>query len=512
MSSRSDSFQKRRLSCVTFAMLAMAMSPLSAFGQAVVYSDDFNDISSSPSGFYFDVLQDLGSVFSDGSMSNAIGGFVGSSGTGQLIISEEGSQGVTGVAPDGAIKQRIETFSTTDDTSGFLFFGLSYTDGVLPALSPGSISQAEISDLTVSFEYKTDLGGEYSARLEANIPGGDFANRLDLGVLTNTGGSFQSATFDLSSADPGQLANFVSSMNGSGNNQVSVVFGQSGDPNTYQHNSALTIDNLQIESPTAARLNTGTFGANPTMFTFGTLTSPGALDVSGSNIVIDASTIGAGGLGFDLPETDFDATQYQLEVEARLLSGNLADNFLVLLSDVDGDDSGAGLGSDDFVFSFGTGDFNDTTFATSVIPLGSGNEVGIVTTAGFTNGGDGLQDFDLTRFQIQADGASDLLAIEIASVSIVPLVQQLGDFNLDGLVDGADYAFWRNNLNGNESVLGGNGDGSGVVDSGDLAVWLAAFGGAPGVGSIASPAPEPATVCLVAMLCAGCSLTGRIRL
>ena len=68
-----------------------------------------------------------------------------------------------------------------------------------------------------------------------------------------------------------------------------------------------------------------------------------------------------------------------------------------------------------------------------------------------------------------------------------------GDFNGDLVVDGADYAYWRNNLGANESVLNGTGDQSGTVDSGDLNLWLQNFGiswAAPASAS-ASTVPEP---------------------
>ncbi|MCC7473808.1 MAG: hypothetical protein IT425_00310 [Pirellulales bacterium] len=67
-----------------------------------------------------------------------------------------------------------------------------------------------------------------------------------------------------------------------------------------------------------------------------------------------------------------------------------------------------------------------------------------------------------------------------------------GDFNADTFVDSADYVLWRKNLNGNESVLNGNGDGSGTVDPGDYNLWRASFGNSAGSGSLSTEAvPEP---------------------
>ena len=53
----------------------------------------------------------------------------------------------------------------------------------------------------------------------------------------------------------------------------------------------------------------------------------------------------------------------------------------------------------------------------------------------------------------------------------------LGDYNLNGSVDAADYIVWRNNLG--QSVppfSGSDGDYDGIVDQGDYAVWRANFG------------------------------------
>lgn len=79
----------------------------------------------------------------------------------------------------------------------------------------------------------------------------------------------------------------------------------------------------------------------------------------------------------------------------------------------------------------------------------------------------------------------------------------LGDFNNDGSVDAADYLVWRNNLNGPDGVLNGNGDNTGasmgVVDGADYLAWKGNFGakatGALGVATTA--VPEPVTSWLV---------------
>ena len=55
-----------------------------------------------------------------------------------------------------------------------------------------------------------------------------------------------------------------------------------------------------------------------------------------------------GGFGFNGLKVDFDATNYQIEIEAKLLANNTAQQFNLLLGDNDGDDTGPGLGNEDF--------------------------------------------------------------------------------------------------------------------------------------------------------------------
>lgn len=67
-----------------------------------------------------------------------------------------------------------------------------------------------------------------------------------------------------------------------------------------------------------------------------------------------------------------------------------------------------------------------------------------------------------------------------------------GDFNGDGMVDGADYTVWRDNFGATEdgSILAGNGNG-GLVDDTDYDDWVANFGA---TASVATAVPEPTAV------------------
>jgi hypothetical protein len=94
------------------------------------------------------------------------------------------------------------------------------------------------------------------------------------------------------------------------------------------------------------------------------------------------------------------------------------------------------------------------------------------------------------------------------------------DFNLDGIVDAADYTLWRKNVGvsvtpGTYQKADGNGDG--IVDNDDLMLWRQNFGNVrgtspgAGAGSLAgAPIPEPSTMGLLA-LAAGTILAANRR-
>jgi hypothetical protein len=80
----------------------------------------------------------------------------------------------------------------------------------------------------------------------------------------------------------------------------------------------------------------------------------------------------------------------------------------------------------------------------------------------------------------------------------------LGDYNMNGIVDAADYTVWRNMLGQMGAGLAADGNGDSVVDANDYAVWKSHFGNmSPGSGSSSiggSPAvPEPSCLLLAAL-------------
>jgi len=60
----------------------------------------------------------------------------------------------------------------------------------------------------------------------------------------------------------------------------------------------------------------------------------------------------------------------------------------------------------------------------------------------------------------------------------------LGDYNLNGVVEAADYTVWRNSLGQAGAGLAADGNASGTIDAGDFDVWKMHFGAtSPGSGS-----------------------------
>lgn len=89
--------------------------------------------------------------------------------------------------------------------------------------------------------------------------------------------------------------------------------------------------------------------------------------------------------------------------------------------------------------------------------------------------------------------------------SLAPsLPSPTGDYNLNGVVDAADYVVWRDTLTQSVSPTGSGADGNanGTIDSGDLDFWRAHFGNilagsATGSSLSAESVPEPASWALV---------------
>jgi hypothetical protein len=125
----------------------------------------------------------------------------------------------------------------------------------------------------------------------------------------------------------------------------------------------------------------------------------------------------------------------------------------------------------------------------------SGDTFDIITAAGGISG----------RFAsklLPALNGGLFLDVEYAATTVsLVAAGVLGDYNVNGVVDAADYVVWRETLGQSASVLAADGNGNGTIDAGDYDEWKAHFGqsAGSGAGSIADSAavPEPKAIMLL---------------
>ncbi|TWT75579.1 Spherulation-specific family 4 [Posidoniimonas polymericola] len=93
-----------------------------------------------------------------------------------------------------------------------------------------------------------------------------------------------------------------------------------------------------------------------------------------------------------------------------------------------------------------------------------------------------------------ASGAfGDFYRYEVGAVQVV-----VGDYDANGVVDAADYEYWRSHLGETGGAADGNGDG--VVDAADYTVWRDAVA-AQAAGASALAVPSPSSLLLMAVAC-----------
>jgi hypothetical protein len=86
-----------------------------------------------------------------------------------------------------------------------------------------------------------------------------------------------------------------------------------------------------------------------------------------------------------------------------------------------------------------------------------------------------------------------------------------GDFNEDGVVDAADYVYWRKAVGQGLDDLPNDNDDAGVVGEAEYTLWKTNFGTGSGTGGSGGGVPEPVSVGLlaIAVLCYGGTTRGR---
>lgn len=138
-------------------------------------------------------------------------------------------------------------------------------------------------------------------------------------------------------------------------------------------------------------------------------------------------------------------------------------------------------------------DLSLSIFATNgTTLLGSAN----LTGAG---GVESLSDILLSaagKYYARITGASDNVQLYQLLLSASAFSTVLaGDYNLDGIVDAADFTVWRNSLGRSGTNLPADGNGDGVVNATDFMLWKSNFGNtSSGSGVLTGGVvPEPAS-------------------
>ena len=157
----------------------------------------------------------------------------------------------------------------------------------------------------------------------------------------------------------------------------------------------------------------------------------GNVTETADSVIIDVS--GFGGMGNGLALQDIDATTHLLKITLRTVAGNVAGDFRIILVDEDGDDSGPGLGNEDYQFLFSLAGVGETDFVTLEQKLDDPGPVFRQKSFGSTNDGDSVQNYGLVLWQLQsAFGSTDRLHIEVDKIEIVEIPEP-GSLGLIGL-------------------------------------------------------------------------------
>ncbi len=139
-----------------------------------------------------------------------------------------------------------------------------------------------------------------------------------------------------------------------------------------------------------------------------------------------------------------------------------------------------------------------------------------VTSLGSTLDNDANSDYGdraaFTRVSQFNDWINDTL--QAHSPTIIPSLA--GDYNLDGVVNAADYTVWRDSLGAAGASLPADGDGDRLVGVGDFELWRDNFGArsAIGTGSLAAAAhqvSEPFTLAMMLLLACAYGFSPRFK-
>ena len=155
----------------------------------------------------------------------------------------------------------------------------------------------------------------------------------------------------------------------------------------------------------------------------------------------------------------------------------------------------AAIGADELNYGLTTSGSVAGSFLNQIdMALGSGN----THMVSFDTSSVGLKTGTIT-ITSASQAVQTTAAIQNGTISIPVSFHVVlpGDYNGNGIVDGADYVLWRHSEGQSVAAgAGADGDRSGTIDPGDYAVWRSHFGDtASGLGAGGS-VPEASTLAL----------------
>jgi len=109
---------------------------------------------------------------------------------------------------------------------------------------------------------------------------------------------------------------------------------------------------------------------------------------------------------------------------------------------------------------------------------------------------------DPTEITFWYDAGPTFAGLQQGAVTFVTTMGLPGDYNMDNVVDLADYTVWRNNLGA--ASIPNEGASPGIVDAADYTFWKSQFGatisGLSGISAAAVPEPGAIAIALCGCL------------
>lgn len=134
---------------------------------------------------------------------------------------------------------------------------------------------------------------------------------------------------------------------------------------------------------------------------------------------------------------------------------------------------------------------DDPLWATGVTVASGAFSAGLAPSFAGSSSGQSGQLFTNIGNSLLPGDRTDSIAFTTLVTSNLGFGVANGDYNLDGVVDAADYTVWRDTLGQSVAVsTGADGDGDGQITASDYSVWQSNFGSSSGS---ATAVPEPAS-------------------